>query len=299
MIEGTFSHSIIRENPIPTLCFFAFAMSFLSLWARKTAWLWGSFLLIAYVLAFQAHIADGLSLLPVLILFLCHYFMKDNLSKRPRFIFWGIATLISFALAFHFFPGFHNWQLASNLKLSPEAYPYSLWLNFDKPFIGLFVLVFSLPLITSASQWTQILKVSIPFSVLGILIMMGISLYFGLVKWDPKVPVISVLWLIDNLIFVCIPEEAFFRGFLQKEFFYWLGGSQLAALGSILITAIFFSLLHLLWVANLPLICLVFVASVIYGTIYQWTQAIESSIICHFCLNVTHFFLFTYPALQN
>jgi uncharacterized protein len=299
MTDGSFSHVEIWQNPISALCFFAFAMSFISLWVRKTPWLWGSFLLIAYILAFNAKIADAISLIPVIILFLCHYLLKGDITKSARFLIFGVAIVVSLALAFHFMPGFHNWQLASNLKLSPNAYPYSLWLNFAKPFIGIFVLALSLPLISSGAQWIKVLKVSLPLSILGILIMMGISLYFNLVQWDPKIPVITFVWLVVNLIFVSIPEEAFFRGFIQQELFNWFGKDRLAAIGSIFVTSVCFTLIHLIWVADLPFLCLVFVASVIYGTIYQWTKAIEGSILCHFGLNVTHFFLFTYFALQG
>lgn len=299
MTESTFSHLIIWQHPIHTLCFFAFAMSIISLWVRKTSWLWGSFLLIAYILAFDAKIAHWISLIPVLILLFCHYFLKGDISKGARFLLFGVATLVSLALAFHFMPGFNNWKLASDLQISPGAYPYSLWLNFDKPFIGIFVLAFSIPLIASREQLFKVLKLSIPLSIIGIAIMMGISLYFGLVKWDPKIPVITFLWLVDNLIFVAIPEEAFFRGFIQRELYQWFGKRSMAAIGSILVTSVFFTLLHLIWVADLPFLCLVFVASVIYGTIYQWTKAIEGSILCHFGLNALHFFFFTYPALKG
>ncbi|MGC1878474.1 MAG: type II CAAX endopeptidase family protein [Rhabdochlamydiaceae bacterium] len=299
MLENSFSHSIFWNHPISTLCFFAFAMSFISLWVRRSAWLWGSFLFIAYILAFQTKIATWISLIPVLILFFCHYFLKNDLPKSTRFLLFCIATAISLALAFHFLPGFRNWEIASHLCLSPGAYPYSLWFNFDKPFIGLFVIALGLPLISSKGELFRVLKVSIPLAIIGILILMGISLHFNLVKWDPKIPVITFVWLFDNLIFVAIPEEAFFRGFLQRELYRWFGKNPMSALGSIFVTSLFFTLFHLIWVANLPFLCLVFIASVIYGTIYQATQSIEASILSHFSLNVIHFLFFTYPSLQN
>lgn len=292
-----FSHSLFWQHPLSTLCFFALAMSFISLWVRKTPAIWGSFLLIAYVLAFQAKIVGWLSLVPVLILLLCHFILKKDLQKSTRFILFCIVTGISLALAFHFLPGFHNWQLASQLCLSPGAYPYNLWLNFDKPFIGLFVLAFALPLIDSRARLWQVLKVAIPFSIIGILIMLWISMHFKLVQWDPKIPMITVIWLIDNLIFVAVPEEAFFRGFIQRELYQWFGRSHGSAIGSIFITSLFFTLLHLFWVADLGFLSLVFIASLIYGAIYQATESIEASILCHFGLNAVHFFFFTYPAL--
>ena len=299
MLEGSFSHSIFWGHPISTLTFFALAMSFLSLWVRKTTWIWGSFLLIAYVLAFEAGIVTWISLVPISILFFCHYFLKKDLSKSVRFLFICIATGTSLALAFHFLPGFHNWKIASNLCLSPGAHPYHLWLNFDKPFIGLFVLALGIPLISSRERLIQVLKISLPASFVGILIMLWVSLHFQQVEWDPKIPKIFFIWFFDNLIFVSIPEEAFFRGFIQREFYLWFGKNKVAALGSIMVTSVFFTLLHLIWVADLSFLCLVFLASVIYGTIYQITDSIEASILCHFGLNLTHFLFFTYPALQH
>lgn len=299
MPESSFSHLQLWNNPISTMCFFAFGMSFISLWVRKTPWLWGSFLLIAYFLAFEAKIANWISLIPILILFFCHYFLSKDITKGARFLLIGSAILVSAGLAFHFLPGFHNWKVISKLQLSPNAYPFDLWLNFDKPFIGIFALAFAIPLIASRAQLLKVLKWTLPMSLGGILIIMGISLYFDLIKWDPKIPVILFVWLINNLIFVCIPEEAFFRGFVQREIYKWFGKTSIAGFGSIITTSMLFTLMHLIWIANLPFLCLVFVASLIYGTIYQVTQSIEASIFCHFSLNVIHFFLFSYPALQN
>lgn len=298
MTESTFSNAIFWQQPCYTMCFFAFAMSFISLWVRKTPWLWGSFLLLAYFLAYQSEIATWISLIPVGILFFCHYFLTKEISKGARFLFFGTAIVISLALAFHFLPGFHNWKLVENTYLSPGAFPYSLWLNFDKPFIGIFALALSIPLISSRVQLARALKIGLPMTLAGILIMMGISLHFNLVKWDPKIPIIALIWLVDNLIFVSIPEEAFFRGFIQRELYNWFGKTPLAGFASICATSAGFTLLHLIWVADLPFLCLVFIASLIYGTIYQVTKSIEAAIVCHFGLNVTHFFLFTYPALQ-
>lgn len=298
MPDGTFSHALFWRCPLMSLCFFAFAMSFISLWVRKTAWLWGSFLLIAYILAFITHLATWISVIPVLILFFCHFFLKTDLTRNARFLLFCIATGVSLALAFHFLPGFHNWKIVSGLCISPGAFPYDLWLNLDKPFIGLFVLALRIPLISSRSQLFTVLKTTVPLSILGILIMMAISLHFGLVKWDPKIPVITIVWLLDNLILVAIPEEAFFRGFIQREIYNWFGKSSLAGLGSIFITSIFFTLLHLIWVADLGFLSLVFIASVIYGIIYQVTRSIEASILCHYGLNVVHFLFFSYPALS-
>ena len=259
----------------------------------------GLFLIIAILLAFDTGIITAMALIPIGILFVCQEFLTRDIYKPLRFILFGIVVIVSLALAFHFLPGFNNWNLVSGLQLSPDALPYSLYFNFDKPFIGIFVLALSLPLINSKKQLFKMLTFTLPATALGIIVMTLISLKIGMIAWDPKLPVIFFPWLIGNLLFVSIPEEAFFRGFIQRELYLWFGKTTGAAVGSVVITSFFFVLLHLIWVGSFPFLCLVFIASLIYGTLYQVTQAIESSMICHFLFNVTHFLLFTYPALQK
>ncbi len=55
----------------------------------------------------------------------------------------GIITLaFCFLLFVHKIPGFNNWQLINNQIMSPKALPFTLYLKFDKPLIGLFIVEF-------------------------------------------------------------------------------------------------------------------------------------------------------------
>lgn len=299
MTDHSFSHVLFWNQPLATLCYFSLGMSFLTLWVKKTPWLWGSFAFIAITLALHTGIASWMALIPIGILGLCHFFLRKTLPKGTRFLLFCIATALSCALIFHFLPDFKNWQLVSQLQISPDSVPYNLWLNFDKPWVGLFPLAFTIPLITAKASLWKVLKVGLPLSLLGILIMIGIVFNSGVVRWDPKIPVIFFIWFLANLIFVSIPEEAFFRGFVQREIGNWFQGNRWAGAGSVVITSLLFVLLHLNWVADLSFLAFVFVASILYGTIYQITQSIEASIFCHFGLNLVHFLLFSYPALQR
>jgi uncharacterized protein len=257
------------------------------LWFRRSPWIWGAFLGIALALAFQTCIIQPIALIPIGILFLSHWILKEGATGWKRVLLFLIACSVSIALSFHLMPGFHNWQLAS----SP-----TFWMNFDKPFIGLFALTWSIPLIQSRTRLREVLVLTVPLTFLGISTIIALALFGRVVAWDPKIPEITLVWMLVNLILVTIPEEAFFRGFVQQELFKWLGGRGAAAqCGSVLLTSLLFTLLHIGWVSSIPFLALVFVASLIYGGIYQYTKAIESSIFCHFLLNLTHFLFFTYP----
>ncbi len=291
---------ILWSRPLADLCFFALIMGTLSLWICRSPWIWGGFLLIALVLASLAALIQPIALLPIAALFLIHRILILHIQGWKRIGIFLIACAISLGLSSHLLPGFHNWQLASNLVLSSEALPYSLWLNFDKPFMGFFALAYSIPLIQSRIQLKEVSILSVPLTLLGIAMIGVIATYGGIVAWDPKVPGITPIWMIANLFLVTIPEEAFFRGFLQEEIFRWLGsGGARAQIGSVLLTSFFFTLLHVYWISSIPFLAFVFIASLIYGGIYQYTKAIESSIFCHFALNLVHFLFFTYPALKT
>ncbi|MES2122308.1 MAG: type II CAAX endopeptidase family protein [Chlamydiota bacterium] len=293
MTLATFTHILFWKEPLSTLCFFSLGMSFVSLWVKKTPWLWGSFLFISYILAFQTNTVNWLSAIPLFTLLICHYSIHCDIHKGARFLLVGIATAVSYALIFHLLPGFHNWKIASEETISASFAPVSLWLSYDKPWIGIFILGLSLPLISSRVQLIRMLKLAIPLSLIGILLLMLLSLYLGALQWDPKIPIFIFVWLLNNLILVVIPEEAFFRGFLQREVNMWFGGTAFSGCCSVVASSLFFTLAHLGWVADLPLLATTITAGIIYGTIYHTTKSIEASILCHFGVNLTRLLFFT------
>jgi membrane protease YdiL (CAAX protease family) len=281
------------------LCAFAsLMMATASFWVKRTFWLWGSFLLIALLFAYESQTISWPALIPLTILGITYWLYVHKVSGKLRHVLLFLAFFISLGLSFHIFPGFHNWLFARDLHLSPNAVPYNFWLNFDKPFIGIFLLAWVIPLIQSKEELKRVLRISIPLSLIGITAILALSLYLGIVQWNPKVTLLIFIWPFVNLFFVVIPEEAFFRGFIQEQLVSKLQNFKgFAPFCAIFITSLFFMLLHLFWVPNVHFLVLVFVTSLIYGSIYQYTKAIESSILCHFLLNLTHFLFFTYPAL--
>lgn len=289
-----FSYEIFKENPLFTLCFFTLGVSLMSLWVCKK-WLWAIFLFIAYFLALYTHIATTASLIPIILLGICQYGLKKTMNSSIRFLLFSSAIFISISLFMHFLPGFANWKIVSDLIISKNSYPLSLWLNFDKPFIGLFVLAYLLPLIESKEKFGEVLKKVIPVLALMLFSLAIISCYLKTITFDPKIPSVFLIWAIQNLIFVSIPEEAFFRGFFQRELDQTLGLKPLSSGCSIIITSILFTLLHIDWSPDFVAITLTFCISLFYGIIYRWTQAIEASIFCHFGFNTFHFLFFSYP----
>lgn len=291
------SHITLWNYPLATLSFFALLMTVVSFWAHRSWWLWGSFLIITCTLAYQAHFIQPLGFFFLALLMGLHAFFKKGAKGILRSVVILAITLLSLGLWAHYIPGFCNWKIAENLCLSPGAVPYNLWLNFDKPFTGIFVLAFGLPLIQSNLELKKVAKIALPITCIGIGLILYLALSLQIIRFDPKLPTLFFLWLFNNLILVSAVEEIFLRGFLQRELSLRLGSGPLPSACAILAIALLFALLHLPSTSNFPFLALVFAAGIVYGSVYQITKSIESSIFCHFCLNLIHFLFFTYPAL--
>ena len=99
------------------------------------------------------------------------------------------------------------------------------------------------------------------------------------------------------MLLVAFPEEALFRGYVQANLdrlfsSRWPFGQWLA----ILIAAVLFGLAH--FQGGGGLIVLAGIAGIGYGAAYRW-GGLQGSVLTHFLLNLTHFSLFTYPALAR
>jgi hypothetical protein len=260
-------------------------MAFLSLWIHRSAWLWGAFLAISYILALNTGVAQPFSIVPVGVLFALFLTLKNPLDGRTRFILSIAAIIIAAVLNFHWMPGFSNWHVSGNL-----------WVNYDTPFIGLFVLAFMLPLLRSPAEWYNVVLKALPLTFIAVLLLYALALPSGAVDWQFKVPSHFLIRILSNLFLVVIPEEAFFRGFVQQELFKSLGGGLKGTIGAIAGASLLFALFHIGWTASAAMLGAVFFAGILYGAIYQYTKAVEGSIICHFIVNLIHMTFFTYHA---
>ena len=146
----------------------------------------GIFYLNRSLLAYEGHILKGVALVPICALGFCQWLIYHKVTSSARLLLMLIAIALSVGLACHLFPGFQNWNFASDLQLSQDAVPYNFWINFDKPFIAIFLLAWAVPLAQSKPEMRQILKKAVPLSILAIVLLMGLSFYLKMIRWDPK-----------------------------------------------------------------------------------------------------------------
>ncbi len=267
------------------LTFFCFMMTFASLWIHRSAWLWGSFLILSFILAFYSSVAYPFSLLILALLFVLFWLLKTPIEGGKRHFLSLVAIGIAAGLNFHWIPGFCNWHVSG-----------SFWLNFDKPLMGLFPLVFLIPLCQTQSDWIKVGLKAIPLTLIVIFGLASLALGTGAIQWQLKLPSHFFIRVISNLFLVVIPEEAFFRGFLQRELSHRIGRGILGTALGIVGSALVFMLFHLNWGASPALLAFVLLAGILYGVIYELSGFLEGSILCHYAVNLLHMLFFSYHA---
>ncbi|MGX6960583.1 MAG: lysostaphin resistance A-like protein [Rickettsia endosymbiont of Pentastiridius leporinus] len=204
-----------------------------------------------------------------------------------------IAILVSFAcFAFHKVPGFFNVIAISKLQLSELSIPFSMYLNFDKVMPALIIYIIGNLHILEKQESKEDIKYTI-LSLLGCIITVIIlNLISGYALFEPKIPSILPIWIINNFFFICFSEEVFFRGFLQRTLQNLLPKQQILA---VIIISLIFGLTH--FQGGIVYIGLSAVCGFFYGYAYYKTNKIICSMIVHFGRNLSHLLLFTYPAL--
>jgi len=282
--------------PLKSFTFLCLIITMLSFWAYKRLWIWGPLLAFSCVCAHFAHILEVGLVIPIVLLFACHWILCTHLPKTAQFFVILIIVLLSFGFSFHLFPDVTNWLLADTLQVSQDAPAFAYYWNFDNPFIGLFVLGFHLKLLSTKFEIKAILTKTLTITCLSLGAILTATIFLGVVKFDPKCPLVTPVWLIGNLFFTVIPEEAFFRGFLQQQLTLVIPNKAAPVIANLIISIVF-ALAHIFFVSNPSYLLIAFLASLLYGTLYHVTRSIESAIFAHYLLNVIHFIFFSYPIL--
>ncbi len=268
----------------------------LSLWINRRFWIWGPLTVLSLALAYIGGIVELKGIVIISALFLCQAALTQDIGGFWRLFAAMIGSMISFGLMAHMIVGFHNPLLLKDWHSSTDALGMNIYINYDKPFIGLFVLALYTPLIENRKKGISILWQSVLWMIFSAAILLGTSYFFECIRFEPKLPSITLMWLLLQIFFVVIPEEAFFRGFLQREITQDLD-NRLSGMFAIFIVAILSTLIHIFVIQSFSYLALVFIANILYGSVYHLTKSIESSMIVHFLTNAIHFFFFTYRIL--
>lgn len=298
-IPMTFSHfdySILLRDRLSLAAFALLILTFCACYKFQHYFVRGVFLFLALLLAMYAGRVNWIGLGLIIAFGLIFYTALHARKSLWRNVFLVATLILSFTMILVKIPGINNLRIAANM-LSFDAIPYSMIFSFDKSFIGLFFIWFSAVSIANGGKFKPCLKTGLWIGLLAVLVLIPLSYILGYVTLDIKVTNIFYLWFINNLFFVCIAEEAIFRGLIQKNLTRILQNIRNGKWIALAIAATLFGLVH--YAGGLKYMLLAGIAGLFYGVAFMKTQKIETSIITHLMVNTVHFLAFTYPALRT
>jgi uncharacterized protein len=259
----------LSHAPLILIC-----LSYLFVWLFNRLYLWLPLSFIAYLIYFY----NGQLAAPILFLFWILFFATVWLERSESnlgFIPFFILMVIGYALFLQAFSPVAWDSVARSVDINHSiAVSPSILL----PLNALFFLGMLTPLNHSIKGWLLALFLGALFASGLIFLMIN---FFASVEAKPM----DLMQNINDIIFVTLPTEAFFRGFIQRELTNNIRATG-SSLFAILISAMLFSSLILLKTHSQEFTLIAFLVSVILGTIYQITKRIEVPILCHIFLNL-------------
>jgi len=289
----------LQNNLLEFFTYIVMASAFMSFWAFKDNKVSIALFLVSSLLGMISSQIEWSFLLSLLILGACVFvFYSDTQKRYLKILLFFVIITISVLLFLHKIPGYNNWQVLPNVKLSDNSTNFSFWLNFDKPIIGFLLLLFAYQPIKKLAEWKSIFSKDCWLfyccSILTLLVCGTISSYlvFDLKTIDYK---FLLIWSLKMLFFTVLVEELFFRFFIQNNIILSLSNFKNGKIYGLILSSFIFGIFHL--PAGILFAVLAFVAGLFYGGIYLKTNRLESAIFLHFSINFIHLIFFSYPSL--
>ncbi|MBY4829375.1 CPBP family intramembrane glutamic endopeptidase [Burkholderia dolosa] len=249
------------------------------------------------VLAYAGALALGklapVALAPLALLVAAAWGVAPGRPFAVRVAAHVLFAALAIALSLHLLPGFHNPRVIEPTRFTPDAVPFTMYLNFDKPLVGLWLL-WVLPWVAPDVAPSCALRTGVVAAVATAAVCLIGALAFGMVGWAPKWPPQGWLWLANNVLLVTLAEEALFRGYVQGGLTRALGRFRWGPWAALAAGALLFGAAHA--AAGWQWIVLGTVAGIGYGVAWR-RGGLLASALAHVGLNAIHFGLFTYPML--
>lgn len=216
---------------------------------------------------------------------------RPTMAAPARATGHALFLILAVLLFLHWLPGYHNPLVIPRAALTPDAVPFAMYLNLDKPLVAFWVVLVAAPAMAGASARAT-LTAALAACAGAIAACLGLALALGVVGWAPKWPDSGWLWLINNALLVTLAEEALFRGYVQERLTRAWRGRPWGALAALLVAALLFGLAH--YAGGWQWMLLAGLAGVGYGMAYRH-GGLAAAVLAHLGLNAAHYGLFTYP----
>jgi uncharacterized protein len=198
------------------------------------------------------------------------------------------AVFLSFSIFFHVISGFVPNIIFQAVSLSPSSALFYLKGNWDKPIVAFFILFFGRVIVENGKHiFISVLK-NLWILLFLIVILLLPALLTRYIIFEPHFSISVIIFALVNLFYVVLVEEAFFRGFLQKEL-----SKRYSEFLAIILCNIGFAAIH--YQGGWLLVVFSFIAGLGYSLAYHRSKLLEVAVLTHFSLNMVHFIFFTYP----
>ncbi|HEU4459364.1 MAG TPA: CPBP family intramembrane glutamic endopeptidase [Methylibium sp.] len=243
-----------------------------------------------FAAALLAAVVEGVvrwpGLLAIALLLACAWGSK-RADGAAGALFTAALAGLALAMALHLVPGFRNPVHLAGVRASVDGAGFTQYLNFDKGAAGLVLLAFH----GRRGGFPPVRTLLI--AGVTVVVTLGLAVALAHVRVDVKWPSYALSFLLINLLFTCVPEEAFFRGLVQERLMAIAARRRAWAGASVVACAALFGLAHLGGGPTAAAIAAV--AGLGYAVAYAATRRVEAAVLAHFAVNAVHFIGFTYP----
>lgn len=208
-------------------------------------------------------------------------------KKTFRILTEIVLVLSSLGFMMHLVPGFNNLKVLDSVIVGPQSAPFTMYYNLDKAIIP-FLLLMCLPTLFQTKAvhpprvWLWLLL------IISVPALLFLAVYTGGLRVEPHKPEWIWKFVLANLFFVSLAEEALFRGYLQQKL-----SSIIPPYISLIASSVLFGLLH--YAGGMQLVLFAGLSGLIYGLAWMWSGRLWVATLFHFSLNLTHLIFLTYP----
>ncbi|CDG87751.1 CPBP family intramembrane glutamic endopeptidase [Xenorhabdus bovienii] len=214
-----------------------------------------------------------------------HVYLKKHPTSR---IITEVLLLISVVLLFmHYIPGFNNLKYLDKVQVGPLSAPFSMYFNFDKALIP-FILLFCMPSLFTRKPVVEAFPHVWAALIVAIPALLGLATELGGLAVELHLPSWFPAFVVANIFFVSLAEEALFRGYLQQKLSQWINPYL-----ALVITSLIFGAAH--FAGGSLLMIFATLAGLIYGLAWMWSGRLWVAVAFHVSLNLSHLLFFTYP----